>query len=361
MISILFLAAEPTDTARLRLGEEVREIQERLQLAKARDNFTLYQRFSVRPADISQALLDLNPHIVHFAGHGTATGEICVEDRSGKMLAVQPDALAALFENFANQVDCVLLNACYSETQAQAIGVHINYVIGMNKDIGDKAAIAFAVGFYQALGAGRPIVEAYKLGCVQIRLQGISEHLTPVLIDNCASHLSTKLHGDLKKTSGQNIVEASVAKDADLQYYVDENIQTLYDKVYKLSDTQRSILFEIITGTSSEYGNLQQAFSSIPPREFAYRAKDLVALGLVEAREIDYGTDGPKVHLSTTFKPTRDLDYGLLAILFDLDFCNSSSEIISFYKILCSSSLKDVSVDSSKLRLFGLWTNGYNR
>jgi hypothetical protein len=52
----------------------------------------------------------------------------------------------------------------------------------MNQAIGDKAAIAFAIGFYQALGAGRTIEDAYKLGCVQIRLQGIPEHLTPVLI-----------------------------------------------------------------------------------------------------------------------------------------------------------------------------------
>ena len=51
-----------------------------------------------------------------------------------------------------------------------------------NKAIGDKAAIAFTIGFYQALGAGRTVEGAYKLGCVQIRLQSIPEHLTPVLI-----------------------------------------------------------------------------------------------------------------------------------------------------------------------------------
>ena len=46
----------------------------------------------------------------------------------------------------------------------------------------DEAAIAFAIGFYQTLSAGRSIEEAYKLGCVQIQLQNIPEHLTPVLI-----------------------------------------------------------------------------------------------------------------------------------------------------------------------------------
>jgi hypothetical protein len=182
MISILFLAADPTDASRLRLGEEIREIHEKLRLSKARDQFQLHQRMSVRPMDISQALLDVNPRIVHFSGHGTSTGALCVENRVGKIHPLQPEALAALFEMFAQEVHCVILNACYSATQAEAIAKHIRYVIGMNQEVGDEAAIAFSIGFYQALGAGRSIEEAYKLGLVQIRLENIPEHRTPVLI-----------------------------------------------------------------------------------------------------------------------------------------------------------------------------------
>ncbi len=193
MISILFLAADPTDASRLRLGEEAREIQEKLQLSKSRDQFILHQRMSVRPMDISQALLDVNPQIVHFSGHGTSSGALCVEDRIGQIHPIQPEALAALFEIFASEVNCVILSACYSAAQAQAIAKHIRYVIGMSQAIGDKAAIAFSVGFYQALGAGRSIEEAYKLGCVQIRLENIPEHLTPVLIkSDLASDIPVK-------------------------------------------------------------------------------------------------------------------------------------------------------------------------
>lgn len=183
LVSVLFVAADPTDVSRLRLGEEFREIHEKLKLAQLRDRFKLeLPQLSVRPADISQALLDTQPQIVHFSGHGTATGALCFESQTGQAQLVQPDALAALFEQFTSQVSCVLLNACYSEIQAKAIAEHIEYVIGMNKAIGDKAAIAFTIGFYQALGAGRTVEGAYKLGCVQIRLQSIPEHLTPVLI-----------------------------------------------------------------------------------------------------------------------------------------------------------------------------------
>ncbi|WP_414546032.1 CHAT domain-containing protein [Nostoc sp. CCY0012] len=180
-IKILFLTSDPSDAARLRLGQELRDIRERLQLAKKRDRFVLESRESVRPGDITQAIFDIEPQIVHFSGHGKSTGELCFEDLLGKYQLVQPDALAALFELVADQINCVVLNACYSEAQAQAIAAHIPFVIGMNQAIGDQAAIAFAVGFYKALAANRTIDSAYKFGCVEIRLQGIPEHLIPVL------------------------------------------------------------------------------------------------------------------------------------------------------------------------------------
>ena len=127
-------------------------------------------------------MLDINPEIVHFSGHGTSEGALCFENKLGETHPVHPEALASLFEQFSSNVKCVILNACYSVVQAEAIARHIPFVIGMSQAIGDKAAIAFSIGFYQALGAGRSIEEAYKLGCVQIRLENIPEHLTPIII-----------------------------------------------------------------------------------------------------------------------------------------------------------------------------------
>lgn len=139
--SILFLAADPSNASRLRIGEEFREIQEQLKLSLLREQFKLHlPLLSVRPVDITQALLDSHPQIVHFSGHGSSTGDLCFEDQIGQIQSVQPDALASLFEQFADQIQCVLLNACYSEIQAQAIAKHIKYVIGMNQAIGDKSS-----------------------------------------------------------------------------------------------------------------------------------------------------------------------------------------------------------------------------
>ena len=180
-VKILFLAADPSDASRLRLGQELRDIKERLRIAKAPEKYQLEQRESVRVGDITQAIFDFEPNIIHFSGHGTSQGELCFENEVGKFQPVKPDALAAMFELLVKHVNCVVLNACYSEIQAKAITQYIPFVVGMNDAIGDQAAIAFAVGFYKALAANRSIEDAYKFGCVEIQLQGIPEHLKPVI------------------------------------------------------------------------------------------------------------------------------------------------------------------------------------
>jgi uncharacterized protein YjbI with pentapeptide repeats len=179
--TILILSSNPKNTSQLRLDEEVREIDAGLQRAKKRELFDLKQRWSVRVQDVYQALLDLKPQIVHFSGHGSGDDGLALEDEAGNLKLVDTEALAKLFELFSTTIECVILNACYSEVQAQAIAKHIPYVIGMNKAIGDKAAVKFATGFYNALGTGESVEFAYKLGCNVIQLDGIPEHLTPVL------------------------------------------------------------------------------------------------------------------------------------------------------------------------------------
>lgn len=179
--TILILAANPKQGTRSRLDEEVREIDQGLRLAKQREKFVLEQRWAVRPIDVRRAMLDLHPQIIHFTGHGTAADGLVLEDNTGAAKPVSPGAIAGLFELFADQVQCVILNACYSEPQATAIAQHIPYVIGMNDALEERASIAFAVAFYDALGAGRSIEFAYKLACNAIQMEGIEGLLIPIL------------------------------------------------------------------------------------------------------------------------------------------------------------------------------------
>lgn len=178
----MILAANPRNTEQLRLEEEVREIDETLKRSRDRDRFELISKWAVRVQDFRRHMLEVQPHIVHFSGHGGGETGIVLADKTRKAELLSTDQtetrqvellsteqLAGLFKLFAEEgLECVLLNACYSEVQAEAIHEHVPYVIGMSQAIGDQAAIAFAVAFYDALGAGRTVEFAYELGCVEL-------------------------------------------------------------------------------------------------------------------------------------------------------------------------------------------------
>jgi uncharacterized protein YegL len=179
--TILILAANPADTSRLRLDEEVREIENGLRLASRRDDFVLRQIWAPRPADVRRAVLDTRPSIVHFCGHGSGNDGLAFEDQAGASKLVSADALSGFFALFSDTVECVVLNACYSAVQAAAIAKHVADVIGMPRAIGDTTAIEFAVAFYDALGAGRSVAFAHRVACNAIEWTGLDDGLTPVL------------------------------------------------------------------------------------------------------------------------------------------------------------------------------------
>lgn len=181
IIKILFLGASPIDEVRLRIDEEQRDIEHGLKLATLRDQFELKSQWAVTTKSLQQAILDEEPTIVHFSGHGSTSG-IAIEDSLGNARLIENDALGSLFELFSEKIECVVLNSCHSESQAKEIAKHIPYVIGMKNSINDKTAIAFAVGFYTALGAGKDIPFAFKMGTVAVKLEGITGSDLPVLL-----------------------------------------------------------------------------------------------------------------------------------------------------------------------------------
>jgi pterin-4a-carbinolamine dehydratase len=187
--NILFLAANPKETTSLRLQEEEREIKEKLR-SQGYGKVPIYSSGATRPRDIQQAMLDSKPQIVHFSGHGIGEEGLVFEDMDGQIKLISSEALADLAKIFAERgLECVVLNACYSRFQAEAIVQHIPYVIGMSQAVGDQAAIEFSSGFYGAIGAGESIEFAYRLGCNAIALAGFSGHLTPTLFKKQQSNL----------------------------------------------------------------------------------------------------------------------------------------------------------------------------
>ncbi|MBW4518122.1 MAG: AAA-like domain-containing protein [Scytolyngbya sp. HA4215-MV1] len=184
---ILVLAANPQGLSSLRLEREVQEIGEGLQRSRQAVPFVLEHRWAVRPRDLRRALQEVQPQVVHFCGFGAQSVGLALEDINAQVQIIRSEALSALFGLFEDQIECVLLSGCYSDSQAETISKHIHYVIGIRPDVGAAAAIEFSVAFYDALGIGKSIEYAYRLGCSAIALAGVANHLMPVLRQKRAS------------------------------------------------------------------------------------------------------------------------------------------------------------------------------
>jgi hypothetical protein len=201
-IKILFLGANPVDAGyRLRLDEEIREIDERIQKATNRDSFEVISHFAVRSGDLLTALQRHNPHIVHFSGHGNKMKEIILEDKDGNMKPVSKQAVAELFKVMKKNIRLVLLNACHAKHLGDGIIKHIDFAIGMNKAIGDKDAIIFASFFYQSLAFGESVKAAFDMANTQLLIEGLSGFKTPVLlVRNGVDAAKTVLTEDVAET-----------------------------------------------------------------------------------------------------------------------------------------------------------------
>lgn len=167
MQKILFLSASPKNEDRLRVDEECKKIETGLLKSRDRDDFTFITKFAVDFEGASYFLLNENPQIVHFSGHGALDG-IALEDEIGNSRLLTTNSLYRLFELHSASINCIILNACESDALAKELSKLSISVIGMNSSISDDAAIAFSIGFYQGLCGGRDIDFSFKLGLAHV-------------------------------------------------------------------------------------------------------------------------------------------------------------------------------------------------
>jgi hypothetical protein len=183
-VRILFLAAN-SQTRPLDLDREWERIETNLRLGQDRDRVTGKPVLAASMERLMQALLDESPTIVHFSGHGHTDGIVMRAD--GKETQRVPgEALAGLFALFKDTLQCVVLNACWSEPQAQAIRKHVPYVVGTRARIEDGDGLAFSVGFYKAIAAGRDVRFAFRMGAANVHARGKGGEKNLVLLSRDA-------------------------------------------------------------------------------------------------------------------------------------------------------------------------------
>ncbi|MBD2148522.1 tetratricopeptide repeat protein [Pseudanabaena sp. FACHB-1277] len=201
-VRILVVAANPLGSSPLKLDHEVKTIQEALRRSRKRDNFVVEYRLAATPSELRRALLDVEPHVVHFSGHGAGDrGLLFVSDESASAIYrseggevrsratdsneikfVPAKPLANLLQLCDDHLECVVLNACYSDVQGDAISANIPFTIGMRDVVKDNVAIKFSQGFYDAIGAGKGYESALKCGKVAIEFDLANDQASQILV-----------------------------------------------------------------------------------------------------------------------------------------------------------------------------------
>jgi hypothetical protein len=177
---VLFLASSPDNLAHLALDKESRDIEERIRQAEYRDAIEFVPKFAVRRGDLQLYLNEQKPHVLHFSGHGSQD-QIAFMEADGIAAPVSQAGLKSLLTALKGNIRLVVLNACYTQQQADSITDVIDCAIGMSRAIGDEAARVFSASFYLAVGFGCSVKNAYDQAIASLQVMGIPEDKTPVL------------------------------------------------------------------------------------------------------------------------------------------------------------------------------------
>jgi len=180
-ITVLLLASDPAEfSSALRLDQEARAVIQAIRRARGQETLEVATEWAVRVSDVVSALLRHRPQIVHFAGHGTATPGIYLEDEGGIPRAVNREALASLFGVFRT-VRVVVLNACEAGQIIDTFRDIVDYAVAIDAKISDAAAAVFTEAFYGALATGTTVKDAFALGVKRLNIMGMPDAKAPKL------------------------------------------------------------------------------------------------------------------------------------------------------------------------------------
>lgn len=168
-ITVLFLASSPEDEAQLRLDKEIREIEIRLRATEYRDSIRFVPRVARQLTDLIQDLNEVRPQIVHFSGHGNQA-QLAFENAEGRAQPLSNDTLGVLLAATSDRIRLAVFNSCQSATQAELATEYVSFAIGMETSVEDERAKTFAAQFYNSLGFGKTLAEAFEQARAQVTL-----------------------------------------------------------------------------------------------------------------------------------------------------------------------------------------------
>jgi hypothetical protein len=201
-IKVLLLAADPVELGRIQLAEEFAQIKHKIVESEYRDFFHLEQEPAVKRSEFVQLLTRYQPDVVHFCGHGSSDGPIFLLGQDHTRLPLSASALKEVLQLFEGKVRLVVLNACFTRDEAEAIIEGISCaVVGTAGEISDAGAISFASQFYYALASGRTIEWAFNSAKARLSAEQVKGAQFELLAKSADSYNVPLLPGDLNSAS----------------------------------------------------------------------------------------------------------------------------------------------------------------
>jgi hypothetical protein len=245
--AILFLSANPKQSSGLALDNECAAIERELRLTPLRDDFAFHSKWAVTVDDMMRHLGELHPTIIHFSGD-SGDGGIQLQGDGDAAQLVTGRALTMMIKSTAASARVVVLNACYSEPQADAVRSVVDCVVGMAGKTSPAAARSFAVAFYRALGNGTSVGNAIDQAVATLAAKGMPEEVVPhcVTRDGIDRYQIT-LDADRRTTSAGPGPRAARATRADVLRALSRLLPSQFEEVLFLSKAPTARL----SGTST--------------------------------------------------------------------------------------------------------------
>jgi tetratricopeptide (TPR) repeat protein len=175
-LRLLVIISSPENAPDLDTEEEIGVIQEALDEAQREGRVEVHYLDDATLPAIGEALRRVNPHVVHYTGHGVYDEDaersvLALEREDGRARKAGIDELRPLLQDAA-ALRLVVLSGCQTARTSDVdafrgvatgmLKTGVPSVVAMQFSILDQSGIAFAQALYAALAEGAPPIEALR-------------------------------------------------------------------------------------------------------------------------------------------------------------------------------------------------------
>lgn len=228
--TILVATANPDNAGQVRTDRFVPSIEKGLQDAEKSNNYKVITDLATNLDNFSNKLEKTRPQILVLVGHGDMLDRFVFEAKDGNREFAEPTPFSDTLGLYAEDLECVLVMACHSQSLAQKIVQNIHYAVGYDEALLVDVAKKYVEKFFFYLASGNDYEATnYK---TRIFMQNtIKEDQIPKLFVNPTVQDEKILHTPKKMNKEQiiTLIEANKLDEAFKQFLTLTRSSELYN------------------------------------------------------------------------------------------------------------------------------------